>query len=207
MPTTGERLIEHINKFKATPPDADSVAVLMLLMRQHTDATATSTKYKTFKLYADWSVHHQLDRADARNILKQVEEAVNIELTGGSQEIMETLLGVISMRKLQQEMIAILKESGIDSTAVNDPKQFSAIADLLIGNITDKPLALEENRLKKLFEGVAPSETTTHHIVSSLSFERRKEHPYFNIGFEVKSLPPHPFVPQIRITTRFPTAP
>jgi hypothetical protein len=76
-----ERLINQARKLDEGDITDDTVSLFMPYLRQHADE-AGDKSISTFRLYADWCVHHQLDRLAARGVLGEIQDAFERELSG-----------------------------------------------------------------------------------------------------------------------------
>jgi hypothetical protein len=116
----------------------DTVLALFALIRQHLEASALKTRYKTTAFYCDWCLHVNLDRSSTvREFLQQINDVIsNDSELSLNDKINET----ISISRLRNELIQIADSAGVNSSVFSSRAGWKAFVQVLLTSLIDKPI-------------------------------------------------------------------
>ncbi len=140
MPTTRilEELLEHVQKCN-TFSRSDCLRVFAL-SRQLAEANNKLILYPTLKFYADWSLHPKLDRTSARDLLKQIADAVIAHQHLDPKDFNLAIIETLSISNLHTDLKTILNEAHLPDFILNQPAPWSQCVYWLILDLLDKPV-------------------------------------------------------------------
>jgi hypothetical protein len=203
MVATVEKLSAHVDDLKQGKIDVNTASRLLLLLHQITE----EDNYPTITLFADWIAHTKLDRKNARAILTEIEVALRKEAEQPGHFDHTTLMRVVSLKRLHNEIGTLLKNKNVDS-AITKPRVFVPIALAVAEEISSKPLELTDDLLAKRMEEKIPEDKRIE-VVQSVVIEPNTipgDKSKFQIRAKVFPNPPVAGMPGFNIQSAFPIA-
>ncbi|TSC83896.1 MAG: Uncharacterized protein G01um101413_699 [Parcubacteria group bacterium Gr01-1014_13] len=125
------------------------VAHLMVLMRKLIDKTKAEN-FQLLDFFCNWSVHTDMDRTPALEILKRLNDLiVTTKDYGNTNLIIALVSAVISFKELRQEIKKLLSSAGIQTDSFDNISFWRNFAQKLIEILRDCPLQMPEDPGKK----------------------------------------------------------
>jgi hypothetical protein len=116
----------------------DTALALFALIRQHLEASALKTRYKTTAFYCDWCLHVKLDRSQSvKEFLQQIDDVISDDK---EPSLNDKINEIISIQRLRNELVQIADSAGVNSNAFSSRAGWKAFLQVLLTSLIDKPI-------------------------------------------------------------------
>jgi len=132
-----QQLFDHVQKAgRASRPEA---LRLFPLARELAEARAKRGNYPTLCLFADWTLHSELDRTSARDLLTRIGAIVERHWANTTNQLPTEVSKEISVDRLRNELRQLLTDEGLPVFML-EPECWTQIASWLLQDLLDKPI-------------------------------------------------------------------
>jgi hypothetical protein len=122
----------------------DTVLALFALIRQHLEASALMTTYKTTVFYCDWCLHPKLDRSSTiKEFLQQIDDVISDDK---ELSLNDKINEIISIQRLRNELVQIAESAGVNSNVFNSHAGWIAFLQVLLYWLKDKPIVRKQGK-------------------------------------------------------------
>jgi hypothetical protein len=126
---------------------------VLSLSRELIESDGDKSRYPTISLYADWSLHAQLDRKNAKQTLKRIQDAIDRDFAGERVDFVAEVSRILGMAELRAELRALFSKHSLPLFLVDSYSNWRAFGSKILSDLLQKPLIASEFTEEELLTG------------------------------------------------------
>lgn len=136
-----ERLATLLANIKQSGMASESDCLrVFTLARELLEGRADKSGFSTLAFYGDWCLHAELNRANAKRLLAQVQAIFDRDAGGEEVDICVEVSRLLSLAGLRSELAKLLVAEGLPTFFVDSQRNWGAVARKLLTDLTHKPI-------------------------------------------------------------------